>query len=95
VPVELTDREDSLWQGPVGPYLDYMAKRGWHLPVRERIYLLSCQERGVDPTLGTYVCAQEGRRRAAVYGWAGTAGIMAKRWPSHVDHQALKALGLL
>ncbi len=95
VPVELRDPGHPLWTGPIGPYIEYMADRGWSLPARERMYILSCEERGVDPRQGTYRGSVASRRQAAVTSWAVEAGITSRRWPSSADYHHLRAMGLL
>lgn len=95
VPVEFHDPAHPLWHGRVGDYIAYMTERGWGLPARERMFVIVCHQRGEDPHLGTFVGSATDRRRHAVLGWAHDAGIMSPRWPRCVDHQRLKAMGLL
>jgi hypothetical protein len=95
VPVELSDAEHPLWTGPIGPYIAYMRERGWSLPARERMFVTTSEERGVDPCHGTYRGGAASRRAAAVTAWAREAGITSKRWPTVVNYHALRAMGLL
>jgi hypothetical protein len=80
VPPELIDPSAVVWTDPEA-HRDYMADRGYQLSVRDRL-----ERWGESP---------DGRRRAAVVGWAVTVGITVAGLSDHADFGRLKAKGLL